>query len=383
MITEVHIQNFKSIQDLKLKLGRVTVLIGENGCGKSNILEAIAFASAAANNKLDNEFLASRGIRMTDPQFMRAAFRDDTSKSQIEVAVADQKNKYDFTFVHHQDSASWMWDERAAANESQKMHETVRILDTTLANTPGADITPLLKQIQAIIKRLDVVSLQSERLQHFLIYSPENRSLRTFEREGQILPLGINGEGLFKLLKTLYERSDQESISELKEGLSLIDWFEDFRVSPGLSSLEATIQVKDRHLSDVFNYFDQRSSNEGFLFLLFYFSLFISRETPRFFAVDNIDASLNPKLCRELTRRLAALAQKHDKQVILTTHNPAVLDGLDLNDDEQRLLVVYRNSKGYTKARRVTAPEPISGEPPIRLSEAFLRGLIGGLPQNF
>ncbi|MFM7578130.1 MAG: AAA family ATPase, partial [Microcystaceae cyanobacterium] len=74
MIKEVTIENYKSIQSLTLPLGRVTVLIGENGCGKSNILEAIALGSAAAADKLDNEFLASRGIRVTDPKLMRSGF---------------------------------------------------------------------------------------------------------------------------------------------------------------------------------------------------------------------------------------------------------------------------------------------------------------------
>jgi AAA15 family ATPase/GTPase len=33
MISEIQIRNFKSIRDLTLKTGRVTVLIGENGSG--------------------------------------------------------------------------------------------------------------------------------------------------------------------------------------------------------------------------------------------------------------------------------------------------------------------------------------------------------------
>ena len=37
MIRKVHIANFKSIPDLTLDLGRVTVLIGANGSGKSKI----------------------------------------------------------------------------------------------------------------------------------------------------------------------------------------------------------------------------------------------------------------------------------------------------------------------------------------------------------
>ena len=74
MIREIEIEGFKSIERLKLELGRVTVLIGENGCGKSNILEAIAFASAAYADRLSHEFLASRGIRSTEPRLMRPRF---------------------------------------------------------------------------------------------------------------------------------------------------------------------------------------------------------------------------------------------------------------------------------------------------------------------
>ena len=87
MIGEVRIENYKSIQKLKLELGRVNVLIGENGCGKSNMLEAIALASAAVDNKLDNEFLASRGIRITEPQFMRSAFEKENLDKDIKIDI--------------------------------------------------------------------------------------------------------------------------------------------------------------------------------------------------------------------------------------------------------------------------------------------------------
>ena len=57
MITEIKIENFKSLHDLTLDVGRFNILIGENGSGKSNILEAITLAAAAEANKLDNEFV--------------------------------------------------------------------------------------------------------------------------------------------------------------------------------------------------------------------------------------------------------------------------------------------------------------------------------------
>ena len=56
MIDNIHIKNFKSIVDLTLDLGRFNVIIGANGCGKTNILEAITFASAASQGKLDTEY---------------------------------------------------------------------------------------------------------------------------------------------------------------------------------------------------------------------------------------------------------------------------------------------------------------------------------------
>ncbi len=42
MLQEITIKNFKSIADDTIELGRVNVFIGENGCGKSNIFEALS-----------------------------------------------------------------------------------------------------------------------------------------------------------------------------------------------------------------------------------------------------------------------------------------------------------------------------------------------------
>ncbi len=177
-------------------------------------------------------------------------------------------------------------------------------------------------------------------------------------------------------------KTDFKTTKEIKEKLNLMGWFKDFQVRNNLFIGDRAIQIEDHYLDQEIT-FDQRSTNEGFLFLLFYFCLFITEETPPFFAIDNIDASLNPKLCRRLIKELVNLAKKYDKQVIFTTHNPAILDGLNLNDDEQRLFVVSRKKSGYTRARRFLKPETPDGEEPITLSEAFLRGYLGGLPKSF
>jgi Predicted ATPases len=387
MIQEITIKNFKSIDQLKLKLGRVTVLIGENGCGKTNILEAIALSSAAASDKLDHEFLASRGIRITEPQFMRSAFNSDDLNQEIETSFQFQNDKIITYNLQHDGKPYSSWISKISDN-SEEISEIERMSEGIyLAYEQNTDIFSSLSEadfVQQSVKRYIIENPDNLTLKNFLIFSPENSSLRIFKEEGQIQPLGIHGEGLLKLLTVLNAEKNQEKIQEIKEKMQLIDWFKDFSIPDELSLNQKTLKIADRYLiSRKQKYFDQNSSNEGFLFLLFYFCLFISDNTPKFFAVDNIDVSLNPRLGRRLVQELVQLAKKYERQVIFTTHNPAILDGLDLEDDQQRLFVIYRNRLGYTKARRILPPKPLEGQEPVRLSEAFLRGYIGGLPKNF
>ena len=96
MVENIRIRNYKSIVDLTMDLGRFNVIIGTNGCGKSNILEAITMAAAASQDKLDAESLKNRGIRETEPQFMMNAFDDidieDYSAIQVDIKDVGDSN---------------------------------------------------------------------------------------------------------------------------------------------------------------------------------------------------------------------------------------------------------------------------------------------------
>jgi AAA15 family ATPase/GTPase len=368
MIREIRIENYKSIHKLKLELGRVNVLIGENGSGKTNILEAIALSAAAASEKLDNEFLAPRGIRITAAERMQADFDNVTQEIKISLAGDDELG---FKCVLQNDNtpyAKWI-------NKESQFIDT-QVLASAIDGNLAISLNSLRKMVSEQIEQLH--------LDEFLIYSPESRFLRRFEENGPIQPLGIHGEGLFKLLKVL-SLKNQTKLDEIKEKLRLIGWFRDFDIPQYLLfSGEKTLPIKDKYVDKELGYIDQTFVSEGFLFLLFYFTLFISDETPPFFAIENLDASLNPRLCRLLIIELVNLAEKYEKQVIFTTHQPAILDGLNLNDDEQRLFVVSRSKlRGYSRARRFLKPKTPEGEEPVKMSEAFLRGYIGGLTKGF
>jgi energy-coupling factor transporter ATP-binding protein EcfA2 len=387
VIREIEIEGFKSIDQLKLELGRVTVLIGENGCGKSNILEAIAFASAAYADRLDNEFLASRGIRSTEPKLMRPAFPKAAAPRMSVKIFAQGQVRVEFLFDEDVSSTVTSWSVDVALHDARAgavhdldlgIREAVEEIFRDAITLPSPEQRAFIEQFAKEGRLRPFVG----GLGRFLVFSPENSALRTFQREGQILPIGINGEGLFAHLQALKKIGKTEILEDLSGRLKLIDWFSGFELPGDLGPGEQRLSIRDHYLpSDVL--LDQRSANEGFLFLLFYYTVLLSPDTPTFFAIDNIDASLNPRLCAQLMSDVVELAKQQNKQVVVTTHNPAVLDGLDLIDDEQRLVVVSRTQRGSTRVRRIPAPEPVKGAPSLLLSEAFIRGFLGGLPSNF
>lgn len=413
MIKSIQIEKYKSIKELEIPLGRINVLIGENGAGKSNILEAIALAGAAASRKLDNEFLSSRGIRVTSPEFMRPGFPGFEPNDSISISINDvggNHEKYSL-FNDNEPYSKWLCKRVNSIEDSSGFTTHITLTTSLIKEVKNngdsiihTNVEKLLKLIQALNKLktdnsesieidfgADSALLRSidekeyepaTLLKQFIIYSPENSSLRVFQKEGQIEPLGINGEGLLRLLSVLHAENKYFNVlSDIRRSLKVFGWFEDFEIINERDNPSGRIEIKDRFLDGARQHFDQMSTNEGFLYLVFYFSLFSSELTPLFFAVDNIDASLNPKLCAVLMKQLVSLAKDHNKQSILTTHNPAILDGLNLDDDEQRLFVISRNRQGYTKIKRVTKKEGIDF--PLKLSEAFLRGSLGGLPKEF
>jgi predicted ATPase len=399
VIQEVTIKNFKSVQDLTLPLSRFNVFIGSNGSGKSNILEAIAFGSAAAADKLDSEFLSSRGIRSSEPRLMKSAFNSTALHQEIYLNFKTLKRDTPF-HIYEEENPLLKWkikdiipfkdefdkffldslkekfskDDIKNAIEALATKSEDELFDAIIKKVNRSDESELNAVLGMVaISLLDMKG--KKELSNFVIYSPEINSLRKLEEESQIQPVGIRGEGLFNMLQIFNEGYGKETLDEIKDYLHIISWFKDFEAIKDNVSGKKVLLVNDRFISDT--HLNQSNVNEGFLFLLFYVSVIISKETPNFFAIDNIEASLHPRLCEELTRRLVGLCKKHNKQVILTTHNPAVLDGLDLDDPEQSLFVIRRNADGETIADKIDK-QPKG----VKLSEAWERGYIGGQPET-
>ena len=362
MIETITVKNFKSITDMTLSLGNVNVFIGANGSGKSNILEAIAMVAAERSAQIEVNSMIQKGIRIAKPDLMISSFYGQPSTNTINVNISGtegERIKYAVTNLTPEDiystwNAPWSTGARRG-------------------------------NIKEAVKKTDKLK---EYLSKYLIYSLSINALRGLTSDSLQYPLGLNGEGLDVLLNNI----PKEEIMQIKESAKdYISWIEDIFFDNEeiykmqgykLGRSKSNLYFRDKFMQKKNNLFSAENANEGALELLFYLTLFISRKTPDFFAIDNIENGLNPRLCRFLMKKICELAVKNGKQVLITTHNPAILDGLNLNDGSQRLYVVTRNDEGKTQAKRIQTKEQ-TGEQRMMLSEMWMKGLIGGVPYNF
>ncbi|CAE6902134.1 hypothetical protein ACOMICROBIO_NCLOACGD_01577 [Vibrio sp. B1ASS3] len=416
MLQAIEIKNFKSIEDLQLKFGRVNLFIGENGSGKSTILEALTFAAASEADKLDTEFLENRGIRVTIPKLMRSNFSQEHLEEPISIKVSIDSDGSGRKYLINNDNDTYSeWklqtDTTLTSNEvtvsTQEFNQTFeqykKMMDFVSSNAfeklkgtfgDDSDISKVLEKLEEhdlknkfsdlseSVKNVEnSVNEELASLKNFVIYAPQNKQLRNLKEEGAIRPVGIHGEGLFKLLREIHDKQP-EALKDIEKGLSLISWYKSMDLDNEPELTEDELFIQDKYLPVQLT---QRSANEGFLYVMFYMALIVSKNTPRIFAIDNIDAALNPKLCAKITSYLVELAEKYDKQIFLTTQNPATLDGINVFEDNQKLFVVSRKKRGQTTARQFTSdrmPKTENGEL-ILLSEAMIKGFIGAIPRGF
>ncbi len=386
MLQKIRIQNFKSIVDDTLELGRVNVFIGENGSGKSNILEAVAYWSAFGENRITNDNLISKGVRITKPALVINSFKEQrrqhtfsfeiTSENENEVVKYQAENSDDI-------NSEWF------VKFNHLAGNTISI-DKILAEIGSIekDEQKFIDMLKKITNGKDGFIIENNNIyENFLIYCINTPALRGLTSQSHKDPIGIFGEGLDVLMANF----DKEERAQLAKYSYMIDWLEDFMLDTQdvmklkgykLNRSKSTLYFSDKYMAKKNNVFSSENANEGILHVLFYLSVLISKRTPKFFAIDNIESCLNPHLCRHLMMEICQLAKETDKQLMITTHNPAILDGLNLFDDEVRLFEVKRNEKGHTVTRRIKI-KPDTDLEKYKLSELWTRGYLGAIAENF
>lgn len=394
IIRKLTVKGFKTLlQEEPIELGRVNCFIGANGVGKSNILEALGVLGAAANGIVDDESLLRRGVRAGVPKLYKTSFASVRTPAHIGIdIVSDSGATYRASLLNPLESPEPSWSyktEYLSDGTEEIITDGVRSKKNL---NPQAGLAALklvdLKENNAATQLMRV-------LQEYAIYCPNTPTLRGIVPDQQSRrPIGLSGGMLaesFDLLREHLEGQGEAGEDVLDEVLTLIDWVADVSITTQAGSLLSPKVPRTKHLIKFTDRFMNKSRNEltaydaseGALYILFAAVLCLLPQAPKVFAIDNLDQALNPRLLASLTRKLSVWLRQNgdDRQLLFTAHNPAVLDGLDLTDDEVRLFAVERNSNGLTQIRRIVLSErlqTLNQEYP--LSRLWLMGHLGAVP---
>lgn len=385
-VRQVTVKGFKSIVDQTVALGRVNCFIGANGAGKSNVLEALGVLGAAAAARVDDESLLRRGVRAGLPRLFKSSFPDSSMPPHIALEASGEPDAtYRVSLLNplEKPEPAWLFETEFLASGSQE------ILTRDIRDKRNLDKSSGLAALKVVeLRAADPASLLLKALQGYAIYTPNTPALRGTAADPQNrTPVGLAGGSLAEGFESLKHGLDEERLDEV---LGLIDWVSDAGatesagalLSPAVPRGKPVLTFTDRFMAPPRNTLTAYDGSEGALYVLFAAVLCLSRSAPSVFAIDNLDSALHPRLLTRLVERLADWLKFGDsnRQLLFTAHNPAALDGLDLDDDEIRLFAVERNSAGHTTVRRISlSPELQALSKEYPLSRLWAMGNLGAV----
>ncbi len=388
MLDRITVRDFKSLVDVTVHLGVVNVFIGANGSGKSNLLEAIGILGAAASGRVNDESLKYRGVRPGLPALYKASFKNKRRALEIRFEAEGFGAYYSVSLWNpiEKPVADWVF-----KTELLK-RDTLKVVGRSPASYLQLNKTAGLAALKAVeFTEDDPAGQLLDLLRNYAIYAPDTPTLRGLEPDSQSRePVGLAGGKLPEGVQTLL---NSQTIPFLREVLPLVDWLSSIGVSytsqlPISTSVpqpKRGLRFGDRFMSSGRNTLSGYDASEGILYLLFCAVLALHPRMPKLFAIDNFDQALNPRTAREFAIKFCHwLTDREDRQVLLTTHNPLVLDGLPLRDDRVRLFAVDRSKQGHTVVTRVQVSDKVldSAEKGIPLSQQWVMGHFGGVPSG-
>jgi len=397
-LRRIDIKGFKSIVDQRVELGDFNVLIGANGTGKTAVLESIGVLGAAAEGQVDDAALLRRGVRPGVPKLYKSAFADQKLRRVITIRAESQTGDfYSVSLDNPGDSpaSAWRFSAETIGVEGRKVLTRSPRGGNVWEHGRKNESLPKLDGFLGLSRvalpadaRPKGVDLLQDALRRFAIFDPQTSILRGTQPDFmQHEPIGLGGGRLAEAIRFIKGRPREQLAQEFE---ALVDWSSSVSattpspelISPSIPVTSRIVRFVDRFMREDRNELSAYDASEGALYVLFALTLALHHHAPRFYAVENVGHALHPRLARRLVSVLARICRKERRQVVVTTHNPLVLDSLDLSDDRVRLLAVERSTSGHTKISRIEHSDAVQKalDSGLTISQMWIRGLLGAVP---
>lgn len=370
MIERLRLVNFKSFADVTIPFGPLTLLVGANAAGKSNIADALRFLKGVGLGYRFSDIVSERFGRSGVVEWhgirggMREVPRFGQHKVQFEcripaAGVPGESVTHAITLDFSDERNGPQLVSETLSGHRPDGDENIEIVDIDwrvgwddLGYREYKGSVDRAAVVQPAARRLSID--EQEMTDSYIAVLQSIRFLdldpRAMRRESHIsnTVLGDHGENLSSVLNALCEDPQRRAI--------LLDWLQaltpldvtDFAFEEAFGGKVMVFLVEANG-----NRTSADSASDGTLRFLAMVAALLSADSGRVYVFEDLDAGMHPSRLHLLLDLIERACKSHGVQVIATTHNPLLLGYLS-DEARQSALLVHRSpERGDSQVVRI------------------------------
>lgn len=343
MIKNLSLSNWKSFESAQLWVDPLTIIIGANSAGKSNIVDALSFLSfAATGNRLTDSF--TRGGA-------EGLIKRHTDYSTLKITLIAGKDEYSYEISFVLEDKELLLREEKLSVKSTNGKE--KILYSTDEPEVGANViiarflkdkagprkglavkrdvsilsqTPNLPIIKEIKEKAETVSSS---LKSIFVLDPKPERMRAYTPLADKLASdGSNIAGVIAGLPENQKKDFEDRLTDYVRPLPEKDLKKIWAEPIGRFKTDAMLYCAEEWIDGEMSEFDARSMSDGTLRFIAIVSALLSAQKGATIVIEEVDNGLHPSRAGELVAALSKLGTEKGIDIICTTHNPVLIDAL-------------------------------------------------------
>ena len=338
------LRNFKAVRDSGVvKFTPLTVFIGNNGSGKSSLIEGLETFQSIVVDGLDEAMNRWRGFenvlnkarvrKLEEDEYERVGY---TQPMRFAFRLTDESGSFAVTMSVNQEEtgAIYIQEEEVIDQENPTQRNSVGSFDAASFTQPTPD--GYIADGESMHKKDSSVSHWQ-----FLNLEPEKMGEpRLQKRAGRTFKLAKDGSNIGDYLWDVLQQPDGE---EIFQGI-----IETLRyVLPYAENIQPTVTTRIQrtiHLQLSEGRFEVPGwlLSTGTLRVLALLAVLRHPNPPPLLCIEEIENGLDPRTINLLVEEIQRVTQEGTTQVICTTHSPYFLDLLPLSS----IIVVERDEAG-------------------------------------
>ncbi len=356
MIKELRFKTWKSFEDARLYIDPLTIIIGANASGKSNVLDALLFLHRTGSGV--SIFEAISGDLNLPPlrggvewvclkpgrQFSLELLIDDSNPKQeyrYELTVHVNSTKAE---VFREELTLLIYGPRSQTPRERMLYSTRQdesagpaIATYFSTGTQGRGKRFDLNRSYTILSQTETMNLRKEvlegarhllgQLQRIFVFDPIPSHMRDYTPFSEKLQAdGSNIAGVLAGLETKRREEVETALTAYLKSLPERDIQRVWTEPVGKFKTDAMLYCEEGWAGNMAHEIDARGMSDGTLRYLAIVTALLTREPGSLLVIEEVDNGLHPSRAHVLVDMLRTLGKERSIDVIVTTHNPAMLD---------------------------------------------------------